>query len=65
MVQEHVLWSDGDWRCELHFDPAGHGCLRIFHGAALIILEPMPAVDGAQVRAEALRRGLLEAPRMD
>ena len=65
MDQVHVLWSDRDWRCELHSVATGLGRLKIFRGDALMVLEPTPLDERAFTRAEILKRGLLETSYID
>ena len=63
MSDVHLVWSDRDWRCELH-SADGHGRLKIFRGPKLVVLEPTPVGEGALARAEALRQILLSSREM-
>ena len=65
MDQVHVVWSDRNWRCELHSAANGLGRLKIFRGDSLMVLEPTPLDERAFTRAEFLKRGLLEMPQID
>ena len=54
-MDQLVLWSEGNWRCELHARTSERGLLKIFQGEERIILEPVFVGESAFRRAEVLR----------
>ena len=68
MEQLVILWSDGDWRGELHTEASGVAWLKIFKGDHLIVIESAFVEEPAFTRAEILRNtlcGPAEPRRMD
>ena len=61
-----VLWTEGDWRCELRAGPAGSGRLVVYKAGLMVTAEATIPGAMAQFRAEILRqrvlRGDLRAP---
>ena len=51
-----IIWTDGDWRCELHPAARGKARLEIFRGEKLEVIEPTRVGPVAYDRAEILRR---------
>ena len=63
-----ILWSDGDWRGELHAEASGAAWLKIFNGDRLIVIESAFVGQPVFIRGETLRHtfcGATEARRMD
>ena len=51
-----ILWSEGDWRCELYPAPGGAAFLKIFRGEHLVVVESTFVGGLAFKRAEILGR---------
>lgn len=54
MDQILILWSEGDWRCELHPAAGAAASLKVFQGDHLIVIEPTIVGPLAFRRAEIL-----------
>jgi hypothetical protein len=54
-----IIWSEGEWRCELHPAAAGEARLKIFRGEKLIEVEQTFVGRLAYARAEILRQHAL------
>jgi hypothetical protein len=68
MGQLVVLWSEGDWRCELHPEASGVAWLKVLRGNHLIVIESAFVVEPPFTRAEILRNtfcGRTEPRQMD
>ena len=63
MNQLVILWSEGDWRCELYPEASGAGWLKVLQGDHLIVIES--ALDGEPpfTRAEVLRNTFCGTPK--
>ena len=55
-----VLWTEGDWRCELNPGATpGDGRLQIHRGDTVVLAEAVNLGPAAYARAEILRQRLL------
>lgn len=55
-----VVWTEGEWRCELH--PGGipdQGRLLLYHGETVVTAESVFLDTAAYIRAEILRKRVL------
>jgi hypothetical protein len=59
MSTDSVLWSEGQWRCELRTGPAGSARLAVLHAEKLVTAEATVAGLMAKYRAEILRQRVL------
>ena len=55
MNQVLLLWSQGDWRCELHPVVSERAWLKIYQGEKLIAIELVFVGESASRRADLLR----------
>lgn len=53
-----VLWTEDDWRCELHSAPGGEARLEIRCRETLVTTENLPG-SVAELRADILRQRVL------
>ena len=52
-----VLWTEGDWRCELHTgDNSDVRRLLVYRGDIIVTVEPVSTGASAYARAEILRQ---------
>jgi len=58
-----ILWSEGDWRCELYPAPGGAAFLKIFRGEHLVVVESTFVGGLAFKRAEILRKVFCGTPK--
>ena len=56
MEHRLTIWSEGDWRCELHPAPRGEVRLKLFRGDEMIVIEPTSVGQLAFTRADMLRK---------
>ena len=54
-----VLWTEGQWRCELRVGPAGSARLTVIQGDKIVAAEATFAWLMAKYRAEILRQRVL------
>ena len=55
-----VVWTEGEWRCELHTsDIPGEGRILVYRGETVVTAESVPLGTAAYIRAEILRQRLL------
>ena len=59
MPLQEVLWSEGDWRCELHVIVGGTARVEVYWGKTLVTAETTVVGRMATDRAEMLRQRVL------
>ena len=64
MEHRLTIWSQGDWRCELHPAPKEGVRLKVFHGNAMIVIEPTVVGEAALTRAAMLRKAFCDRKQM-
>ena len=65
MEHSLTIWSQGDWRCELHPAPREGVRLKVFRGDEMIVIEPTAVGQVALTRAEMLRKTFCDRKQMD
>jgi hypothetical protein len=63
MGRLEILWSEGDWRCELYPEADGTGWLKILKGDHLIVIESAFGGEPPLARAEILRSTFCGTPK--
>jgi hypothetical protein len=58
-----ILWTEGDWRCELYPAPGGAAFLKIFRREDLVVVESTFVGGLACKRAEILRKVFCGTPK--
>jgi hypothetical protein len=55
-----ILWTEGDWRCEIHTGAMpGAGSFIVYRGASVVTAESVNTGAMAYARAEVLRQRVL------